>query len=105
MTALVIDSDRTIVTVDGQPVELLRRQYNLLTLLASDPTRCFTQDALSAGMWGDSFKRRITLRGYLAELRAALGGDRFVVNVRGVGYRLVKPGRSDLVEFVIGTAG
>lgn len=103
--ALVIDHDRMIVTVDGEPVDLQRRQYDLLTLLASDPTRCFTQDTLAHGMWGDSFKRGDALRCYLSTLRAALGGWRFVVNVRGVGYRLVKPGDEGLVEYVIGSTG
>lgn len=105
MTALVIDSDRTIVTLDGRPLNLKRRHYDLLTLLASDPTRCFTQDALAQGMWGDSFRRGKTLRWYVSKLRTALGGDRFVVNVHGVGYRLVRPDRADLVEYVIGSTG
>ena len=60
--------------------------------LASDPTRVFTKDELLRTIWGfRTLGSTRTLDSHACRLRHKLGrgGDRFVVNVWGVGYRLV----------------
>ena len=66
----------------------------LLRVLAAEPTRVFTKAELLRTIWGfRSMGTTRTLDSHACRLRHKLGvhGDRFVVNVWGVGYRLVDP--------------
>jgi DNA-binding response OmpR family regulator len=76
----------------GAPLELSKKEFSLLRALASDPTRVFTRDELLRGVWGyATVGRTRTLDSHAYRLRRKLGesGDRFVMNVWGVGYRLM----------------
>ena len=78
--------------LSGEPVELSKKEYALLRALAADPTRVFTREELLRGVWGfRSLGHTRTLDSHAFRLRHKLSrsGDRFVVNVWGVGYRLV----------------
>ena len=73
-------------------VELSCKEFALLCTLASDPTRVFAKQQLLRDLWGFSAVGRTrTLDSHACRLRAKLGvtGERFVINVWGVGYRLV----------------
>jgi DNA-binding response OmpR family regulator len=89
---LEVDSAARVVRLRGAPVELSQKEFALARALASEPTRVFTKDELLRTIWG--FRARgstRTLDSHACRLRHKLGrfGDRFVVNVWGVGYRLV----------------
>jgi DNA-binding response OmpR family regulator len=89
---LEIDPPSRAVTLRGEPVELSQKEFALLRTLASDPTRVFTKEELLRSIWGfRSMGTTRTLDSHSCRLRRKLGvhGDRFVVNVWGVGYRLV----------------
>ena len=78
----------------GKELELSKKEFALLRALASDPTRVFTRDELLRGVWGYStIGRTRTLDSHAYRLRQKLGEgqgeERFVVNVWGVGYRLI----------------
>jgi DNA-binding response OmpR family regulator len=76
----------------GERVDLSTKEFALLRALASDPTRVFTKEELLRDVWGyRSLGTTRTLDSHACRLRHKLGlrGDRFVVNVWGVGYRLV----------------
>ena len=80
------------VWIRGQLVELSKKEFGLLRALASEPTRVFTREELLRGVWGfRSLGATRTLDSHAFRLRKKLGraGDRFVINVWGVGYRLV----------------
>jgi DNA-binding response OmpR family regulator len=80
------------VWVRGQRVELSKKEFGLLRALAAEPTRVFTREELLRGVWGfRSLGVTRTLDSHAFRLRKKLGcaGDRFVINVWGVGYRLV----------------
>jgi DNA-binding response OmpR family regulator len=90
--ALQLDPASRTVLLDGRPVELTQKEFALLRVLAADPVKVHTKDELLRTVWG--FRSRGTTRtldSHACRLRAKLGagGDRFVVNVWGVGYRLV----------------
>jgi DNA-binding response OmpR family regulator len=74
-------------------IEPLRgREYQLLLTLIAEPERVFTREELLRSVWGlGSYAQTRTLDSHAARLRARLqiGGDRFVRNVWGVGYRLI----------------
>ena len=90
---LVVDRATRTVTLDGCPVQLAGKEFELLARLASDPRRVFTKEELLREVWGyRSFCRTRTLESHASRVRRklALGADdRFVVNVWGVGYKLV----------------
>jgi DNA-binding response OmpR family regulator len=80
------------VWLHGAPVSLSKKEYALLRALAGDPTRAFTREELLRGVWGfRSVCHTRTLDSHASRLRKKLNGegDRFVVNVWGVGYRLI----------------
>ena len=90
---LAIDRLARVVTVRGEPVRLAGKEFELLCTLASEPHRVFTKDELLRDVWGyRSFTRTRTLDSHVSRLRLKLErapGDRYVVNVWGVGYKLV----------------
>jgi DNA-binding response OmpR family regulator len=81
------------VTVDGVPVALAGKEYELLLKLMTDPTRVFTKEHLLREVWDfRSLGRTRTLDSHASRLRrklAAAGPGVYVLNVWGVGYRLL----------------
>src|SRR3712207_5464880 len=80
------------VLVRGDRVELAQKEFALLRTLAAEPTRVFTKEELLRNVWGfRSLGQTRTLDSHACRLRHKLAatGDRYVVNVWGVGYRLV----------------
>jgi DNA-binding response OmpR family regulator len=80
------------VRLHGERVVLSQKEFALLRTLVSEPTRVFTKEELLRTIWG--FRSRgstRTLDSHACRLRHKLAtrGDRYVVNVWGVGYRLV----------------
>jgi DNA-binding response OmpR family regulator len=89
---LTIDPTSREVRVDGARVELSQKEFALLRRLAAEPTRVFTKAELLRDVWGfRALGATRTLDSHACRLRQKLSvrGDRFVVNVWGVGYRLV----------------
>ncbi len=89
---LEIDTGSHQVWLDGRPVELSGKEYSLLVALAADPMRVYTREELLSGVWGfQQLCPTRTLDTHACRLRQKLsrGGARFVVNVWGVGYRLI----------------
>ncbi len=88
---LHIDFADLRVTIGGQPVELTRREFDLLDLLASHPGRAFSREFLLDRVWGhdyDGFDR--TVDSHIVRLRRKLGptGEK-IATVWGVGYRFL----------------
>ena len=92
---LVVDRAARRASVAGVAVPLAAREFQLLAKLAVDPTRVFTKERLLREVWGyrASIESR-TVDAHASRLRrklAAVGGERgYVVNVWGVGYKLVE---------------
>jgi DNA-binding response OmpR family regulator len=92
---LEIDPASRQVWLRGAQLGLSKKEFALLRALASDPTRVFTRDELLRGVWGyTSIVPTRTLDSHAHRLRRKLcaSGDSFIVNVWGVGYRLVDGG-------------
>jgi DNA-binding response OmpR family regulator len=89
---LVIDPATRSVRVGERSVELANKEFALLRALAADPTRVFTKEELLRDVWDfRSLGRTRTLDSHASRLRRKLDPDhcRYVVNVWGVGYRLI----------------
>jgi DNA-binding response OmpR family regulator len=89
---LVVDPFRHRVTVGGVPVTLSKKEFTLLRILASDPTRVFTKEELLRDAWGYKGPSKTrTLDSHASRLRRKLDPQHghYVVNCWGVGYRLI----------------
>lgn len=90
--ALVLDPSRRSVAVRGDEIALTQKEYALLLALVREPMRVFPKDELLRTVWGFRVAAVTrTIDSHACRLRRKLGvhGDSFVVNVWGVGYRLV----------------
>jgi DNA-binding response OmpR family regulator len=90
---LVIDPATRRVRLDGKPVHLSAKEFSLLQALAADPTAVFGKERLLRDVWGYvSIGNTRTLDAHACRLRKKLAGSErpFVLNLRGVGYRLTE---------------
>jgi DNA-binding winged helix-turn-helix (wHTH) protein len=92
---LTLDPHRQEVRLAGRRLEPARYEYLLLTYLDCDPERVFTKRELLRDIWGYRTEARTrTLDAHARRLRKKLtqaGAVGYVVNRRGVGYRLPRP--------------
>jgi DNA-binding response OmpR family regulator len=89
---LELDPAAREVRVRGARVALSAKEFALLRRLAAEPTRVWTKAELLRDVWGyRALGATRTLDSHACRLRQKLStrGDRFVINVWGVGYRLV----------------
>jgi DNA-binding response OmpR family regulator len=89
---LEIDPVSRDVRVAGEHAALSQKEFALLVALAAQPLKVFTKEELLRDVWGyRSMGRTRTLDSHACRLRHKLGGagGRYVVNVWGVGYRLI----------------
>lgn len=88
-----IDRPARTVSVAGVRVAVAGKEYALLTRLASEPRRVFTKEQLLREVWGfRALGRTRTLDSHASRLRRKLqagGHGPFIVNVWGVGYKLL----------------
>ncbi len=89
---LELDPSSRTVELNGRAVSLSQKEFALLRTLAMEPTRVFAKEELLRNIWGfRSMGSTRTLDSHACRLRQKLArdSDHFVVNVWGVGYRLV----------------
>lgn len=88
---LVLDLDRLEARLEGRPLPLTRREFDLLAFLARRPGRVYTREELLEAVWGEYLGTPRTVDQHILQLREKLGEDpkapRFLETVRGVGYR------------------
>src|SRR3954454_22408184 len=89
---LDIDLDARRVRVDDEEVDLSRKEFDLLAVLAEAAGRVLTRDFLMERVWDENwFGPTKTLDVHVGTLRRKLGDDpaepRFIHTVRGVGFR------------------
>ena len=91
---LVVDRTTRRVSVRETLVCLSAKEFELLAWLAAEPHRVFTKEELLREVWGfRALGRTRTLESHASRLRKKLrisADDDFVVNVWGVGYRLLE---------------
>jgi DNA-binding response OmpR family regulator len=91
---LVIDPAAHTVTLDGRPVELTPREFDLLYALAQDAGRVLSVDELLARVWGAEFLGQpqvvyVHIRWLREKLEDEPQHPLRIVTVRGVGYKLL----------------
>lgn len=74
--------------MNGEPVELTRREFDLLAVLLAYPGRVYTREQLLETVWGSRFISAKTVDVHVAGLRRKFGPALEITALRGVGYRL-----------------
>jgi DNA-binding response OmpR family regulator len=83
---LRIDAASREVSLHGRGVDVTRKEFDLLYLLASHPGTVISRKRIMQQVWGGSWSRR-TVDTHVSSLRGKLGGSDWIVTVRGVGFR------------------
>lgn len=89
---LVIDFANYEVRVDGRPLELTFKEFELFKYLVTHRNRVHTRESLLARVWGyDYFGGTRTVDVHVRRIRSKLGTqyEDVVTTVRGVGYRFI----------------
>jgi DNA-binding response OmpR family regulator len=89
---LAIDTAKRSVELDGRAVQLTYVEFELLRILAANPGRVYTRQALLQALWGASeYREPRTIDVHVRHLREKLERDarepELILTVRGVGYR------------------
>ena len=86
---LVVDPAARRVSVDGRPIDLSPKEFDLLLQLVSHPGTAMARQALLEAVWGaDRPSGERTLDTHIKQVRRAIGPYAgLIVTVRGVGYR------------------
>jgi DNA-binding response OmpR family regulator len=98
---LIVEPDSRCATVGDTTLQLAKKEFALLAVLAAMPDRVFTKEELLSAVWdytGTSKSR--TLDSHASRLRRKLraaGADGMIINCWGVGYRLWD--RTDVIAF------
>lgn len=89
--ALVVNELEGSAHIGDTPLQLTRREFELLAFLAANPTRVFSRSELLDRVWGEDFLgTERTVDQHIAQLRSLIGAEH-IETIRGRGYRLVNP--------------
>ena len=92
---LHIDTAARTADINGTPIDLNRKEFEILTMLASDPTKVFSKDELARRIWGHKtpLHSSRTVESHVARLRRRLhdAGAQLIHNRRGAGWALKGP--------------
>lgn len=84
---LVIDKQKVLVFKRGVTIELPRKEFEILWLLASKPGRVFTREEIFDRIWGaDVIVGNRTIDVHIRKLRERLG-EEYIKTMKGIGYK------------------
>ncbi|MCW3083326.1 MAG: DNA-binding response regulator [Bacteroidetes bacterium] len=87
MGGIKIDRERYVVVQDGREINLPKKEFELLALLASKPGKVFTREVILDKVWGgEVVVGDRTIDVHIRKLREKLGED-FIRTVKGIGYK------------------
>lgn len=86
---LLIDKEKYMINIDGKSFNLPKKEFNLLLLLTSKPSKVFTRDEIFHQIWGSEiFVGDRTIDVYIRKLREKIGNS-LIQTIKGVGYKFV----------------
>ncbi len=84
---LVIDRSAYQIILKGKPIELPKKEFELLAYLASKPGRVFKREEIYYQIWGpDVIVGNRTIDVHIRKIREKIG-DHYIKTVKGIGYR------------------
>lgn len=87
INGIFIDRDKYLVKVKENELNLPKKEFELLALLASQPGKVFTREVILSTVWGeDVIVGDRTIDVHIRKLREKIG-DNYIRTVKGVGYK------------------
>ncbi len=84
---LTIDHEKFEVYKKGELIQLAKKEFELLSLLASKPGKVFTREEIFSKIWGsDVIVGNRTIDVHIRKLREKIG-DNFIKTIKGIGYK------------------
>ncbi|MEZ4641598.1 MAG: response regulator transcription factor [Chloroflexota bacterium] len=88
---IVVDRERHLVTIRGNPLELTPTEFNLLVYLMENPGRVLSHENILRAIWGAEYRQEAEyLRVYIGRLRQKIEENpsqpRYLLTERGIGY-------------------
>jgi len=85
---LKIDKEKVQVIQDGLVIDLAKKEFELLYLLASKPGKVFTREEIFSKIWGpEIIVGNRTIDVHIRKLREKLG-DHYIKTLKGIGYKM-----------------
>ena len=86
---IVIDKEGRTVTVDGKPIDLSLREYELLKYLLDNENIALSRDKILNNVWNyDYYGDSRTIDSYIKKIRHKLGKKgKYIETIRGIGYK------------------
>ncbi|MEU1268870.1 response regulator transcription factor [Streptomyces sp. NPDC005799] len=89
---LSLDLRSRSVTLSGEPLQLTRKEFELLAMLVEEPDTLHTREDIISRVWDENwFGSTRTLDVHIGTLRRKLGSYDWIETQRGVGFRLGSP--------------
>jgi len=92
LKGITIDTEKHEVTVDGTPVDLTLKEFELLKILVENRGKVLSRNVLLDDIWGfDYFGETRTVDVHIRHLRKKIGDDEtgeYIETIRGVGYKM-----------------
>lgn len=86
---IIIDKEKYKVYISGINLDLPRKEFELLYLLASKPDKVFKREKIMENVWGgEVVVGDRTIDVHIRKLREKLG-DKYIKTIKGVGYKFV----------------
>ncbi|MFK7773879.1 MAG: response regulator transcription factor [Saprospiraceae bacterium] len=85
---LIIDEEKVTVQVNGKSIDLAKKEFELLSLLASRPGKVFTREEIFRKIWGnDVIVGNRTIDVHIRKIREKIGND-YIKTSKGIGYKM-----------------
>ncbi len=87
---LIIDQERFIIIKDGKNIFLPKKEFEIISLLASKPDKVFSREDIYRKIWGNKIivgDRTIDV--HIRKIRQKIG-ENIIITIKGVGYKFIK---------------
>ncbi len=86
---LIINTEKHIVTFKGNEIELPKKEFALLKLLASKPDKVFSREKIFSSIWGDEvIVGDRTIDVHIRKIRKKITND-CIKTIKGIGYKFI----------------
>lgn len=83
---VVLDEEKFVLVVKGDEINLQRKEFEIISLLASKPKKVFSRDEIKELVWGDGTNvRNRTIDVHIRNLRSKIG-RKYIKTYKGIGY-------------------
>lgn len=90
--SIQLDREKYIVTCEGKELTIPKKEFELLSLLISNPGKVFTRDEIYTQIWGTNvIVGERTIDVHIRKLRERLG-EKYIHTLKGVGYKFEEKG-------------